>query len=114
MTSAAEHCSLALGRSHYERRMDYPQHTSVTIGKMGIVYSYCKAKKIKSQSPGMYCKKGKLKLCQIESPPDELLSYTLGDTSESKHFLNNIRRYNSSFQMTSFGAASIVEQSGFP
>ncbi|XP_075437913.1 LOW QUALITY PROTEIN: uncharacterized protein LOC142476424 [Ascaphus truei] len=36
-----------------------------------------------------------------------------GTTSESKHFLQNIRKYNSCFQMTSFGATSIVEQIGF-
>ncbi|XP_075465454.1 uncharacterized protein LOC142499645 [Ascaphus truei] len=39
--------------------------------------------------------------------------HTSGTTSESKHFLQNIRKYNSCFQMTSFGATSIGEQIGF-
>jgi hypothetical protein len=51
--------------------------------------------------------------CQLEVPPQEHLAYTSGDTSESKHFLGNIRKYNSCFQITSFGA-TLVEQPGFP
>ncbi|XP_075469185.1 uncharacterized protein LOC142502199 [Ascaphus truei] len=56
---------------------------------------------------------GKVQLPPLHSPPDPLLSYMSGTTSESKHFLQNIRKYNSCFQMTSFGATSIVEQIGF-
>ncbi|XP_066978817.1 uncharacterized protein [Macrobrachium rosenbergii] len=81
---------------------------------MEMVCSYCHAKKFKSESPGICCKNGKAKLCQLEPPPQELLTYTSDDTSESKHFLSNIRKYNSCFQITSFGATSVVEQLGFP
>jgi hypothetical protein len=99
---------------HYDPHKDYSQHASVTIGKMDMVCSYCQAKRFKSVSPGICCKNGKVKLCQLEPPPQELLAYTSGDTSESKHFLGNIRKYNSCFQMTSFGATFAVQQPGFP
>jgi hypothetical protein len=36
-----------------------------------------------------------------------------GKTPESKHFLDNIRKYNSCFQMTSFGTSKEVVDSGF-
>jgi hypothetical protein len=34
--------------------------------------------------------------------------------SESKNFLGDIRKHNSCFQMTSFGATFVVEQPRFP
>jgi hypothetical protein len=80
---------------------------------MEMVCSHCQAKKFKSESPGICCKHGKVKLCQLQPPPQELLTYTSGDMAESKHFLSNIRKYNTCFQMTSFGATSVVEQPGF-
>lgn len=113
MTRAAENFGLLFEGFNYDRQKVYSQHASVTIGKMDIICHFCQAKKFKSESPGMCCKNGKVKLSQLESPPDELLSYTSGDTLESKHFLNNIRRYNSCFQMTSFGATSIIKHPGF-
>jgi hypothetical protein len=36
-----------------------------------------------------------------------------GTSEESKHFLHNIRKYNSCFNMTSFGATSTVAEPGF-
>lgn len=47
----------------------------------------------------------------LTQPPDALLSYMSGTTSESKHFLQNLRRYNSCFPMTSFGATATVQES---
>lgn len=37
-----------------------------------------------------------------------------GETQESKHFLTNIRKYNTSFQMTSFGATNIIRDNCMP
>uniref|UniRef100_A0A182NCC1 ATP-dependent DNA helicase n=1 Tax=Anopheles dirus TaxID=7168 RepID=A0A182NCC1_9DIPT len=37
-----------------------------------------------------------------------MLRLTLGTTAQSSEFLKNIRKYNSCFQMTSFGASSII------
>lgn len=82
---------------------------------MDKLCSFCLALKLKSDSSGMCCKNRKIKLPHIELPPDDLLSYTSGDTPESKHFLKNIRIYNACFQMTSrpsFGASTIIQQTG--
>ena len=73
----------------------------------------CQAKKFKSEPPGLCCNNGKLKLNQLDPLPQELLKYTTGDTPQSRHFLSNIRKYNSCFQMTSFGATSVINQPGF-
>lgn len=78
-----------------------------------MICNYCHAKKFKSESPGIFCRNGKVKLCQLELPPHELLTYMSGDTSESKHFISNIRKYNSTFQMISFSVASIVQHPRF-
>jgi hypothetical protein len=99
---------------HYDPYKDYSQHPIITIGNIEMVCGHCQAKKFKSESPGICCKNGKVKFCQLEPPQQELLTYTLRDTSESKHFLSNIRKYNSCFQMASFGVTSVVEQPGFP
>ena len=48
---------------------------------------------------------GKVKLPQLAAPPEPSKTLLTGTTSESKRFfLSKIRKYNSCFQMTSFGA----------
>ncbi|CAE1318451.1 unnamed protein product [Acanthosepion pharaonis] len=47
----------------------------------------------------------------VRRPPRDLL---LGATSESRHFLEAIRKYNCCFQMTSFGAKAISEWGWMP
>ncbi|XP_075449145.1 uncharacterized protein LOC142490614 [Ascaphus truei] len=97
----------------YNPHILYQQHPKVNIGHMDTICRYCQAKKFQHESAGMCCSNGKVQLPPLHSPPNPLLSYMSGTTSESKHFLQNIRKYNSCFQMTSFGATSIVEQIGF-
>ena len=53
---------------------------------------------------GMCCASGKVKLPLLAAPPEPLKTLVTGTTSESKRFLSQIRKYNSCFQMTSFGA----------
>ncbi|KAJ4447434.1 hypothetical protein ANN_09441 [Periplaneta americana] len=60
----------------------------------------------------MCCSNGKVRL-PLVFPSNEFLPYMCGTTAESKLFLQNIKRYNSGFQITSFGATSIVEETGF-
>ena len=55
----------------------------------------------------MCCSNGKVRLPDIESPPQPLQALVSGHHPESKHFLHNIRKYNSCFQMTSFGANQV-------
>ncbi|UYV69075.1 hypothetical protein LAZ67_6002284 [Cordylochernes scorpioides] len=57
---------------------------------------------------------GKVKLPDLRSPPEPLLTLVSGETSQSKHFLKNIRKYNSCFQMTSFGATNIASANYMP
>jgi hypothetical protein len=88
----AQNFSLALEEFHYDPYKDYSEHPTVTIGNMEMVCGHCQAKKFKSKSPGICCKNGKVKLCQLEPPPQEPLTYTSGDVSEAKHLLSNIRK----------------------
>jgi len=52
-------------------------------------------------------------LPDLQPPPDPLHSLISGAHPQSKHFLNYIRKYNSCFQMTSFGATREVREEGF-
>ncbi|UYV66868.1 hypothetical protein LAZ67_4003184 [Cordylochernes scorpioides] len=106
--------NLLLEGFNYDSCKNYEQHPSITIGQMSIVCNYCKAKKFKDEPPGFCCKNGKVYLSPPQLPPDELFSLMSGNSSESNHFLRNIRKYNSCFQMTSFGATSFSEESVFP
>jgi hypothetical protein len=85
---------------------DYGSHPKVTRSKIDKVCEFCRAKKFRTEPPG------KVKLDTLNLPPEPLLSYMSGRTSESKPFLQNIRRYNSCFQMISFGTRATVEQDG--
>jgi hypothetical protein len=76
---------------------------------MTVVCPYCDALKWRGEAPGMCCSSGKVSLPELRPPPEPLESLMLGVTSESKHFLDNIRKYNSCFQMTSFGMSQQVD-----
>ncbi|UYV75380.1 hypothetical protein LAZ67_13000048 [Cordylochernes scorpioides] len=106
--------NLLLEGFNYDSCKNYEQHPSITIGQMSIVCNYCKAKKFKDEPPGFCCKNGKVYLSPPQLPPDELFSLMSCNSSESNHFLRNIRKYNSCFQMSSFGATSFSEESVFP
>ncbi|GBP41987.1 hypothetical protein EVAR_33791_1 [Eumeta japonica] len=66
------------------------------------------ALKFKNETPGMCCASGNVKLPELHPPPEALLTLLSGVTRESKHFLENIRKYNSCFQIISFGVTNIV------
>jgi hypothetical protein len=77
---------------------------------MTEVCPYCKALKYPGETKGMCCAAGKIKLPQLEELPEPLKTLLAGSTAESKHFLSNIRKCNSCFQMTSFGAEIVTTQ----
>ena len=108
------HADLNLCAFRYDANYDYSLHPSVVIGKMDKLCVYCSALKFKNETPGMCCAGGKVKLPELHSPPEPLSTLVSGGTSQSKHFLANIRKYNSCFQMTSFGATNIVRESYMP
>ena len=62
----------------------------------------------------MCCAGGKVILPDIEEPPQTINSLLTCDRTYSTHFLNNIRKYNTLFQMTSFGAKEIHEGNFMP
>ena len=71
---------------------------------MSKICPYCKALKFNGETMGMCCASGKVKLPLMAAPLEPLKTFLTGTTSESKRFLSKIRKYNSCFQMTSFGA----------
>ena len=74
----------------------------------------CSAAKFPREPPRICCSGGKVRLPEIEEPPEPLKSLLTGTSAESKHFFRNIRQYNSCFQMTSFGAEEVRLPGYFP
>uniref|UniRef100_W5LX14 ATP-dependent DNA helicase n=1 Tax=Lepisosteus oculatus TaxID=7918 RepID=W5LX14_LEPOC len=74
--------------------------------------NHCSVKTWKDEPPGLCCNNGNVSLLSIDQPPEPLLSLMEGDTEKSRHFLSNIRKYNSCFQMTSFGASKELNEPG--
>ncbi|GFT80459.1 uncharacterized protein NPIL_506111 [Nephila pilipes] len=92
----------------YNPGEDYSLSRHVLIGTMMVVCPYCKALKFREEIKGMCCAAGKIKLPQLRKPPEPLKIVFAGYIAESKHFLSNIKKYNSCFQMTSFGTEVIT------
>ncbi|GBM79767.1 hypothetical protein AVEN_229694-1 [Araneus ventricosus] len=61
----------------------------------------------------MCCSNGRVKLPSLDQPPEPLYSLISGVTLESTHFLQNIRKYNACFKMSSFGTTAVVREEGF-
>jgi hypothetical protein len=52
---------------------------------------------------GTCCLSGKISLPQLDPPPIELRNLLFGQDTDSKHFRQNIRKYNNALAMTSLG-----------
>lgn len=98
----------------YDAEVDYSADKFVKIGDMSVVCPYCKALKYNGESSGMCCADGKVKLPRLIPPPDPLKTLLSGQGSDSINYLTNIQKYNSCFQMTSFGATNIVKDNFMP
>lgn len=96
----------------YDPTIDYATDISVGFGTMSTVCQYCNALRFQHEPPGLCCASGKVKLPQLTLPPEPLASLLSGQEPRSKYFLQNIQKYNSAFQMTSFGA-NVIEERGF-
>ncbi|UYV82111.1 hypothetical protein LAZ67_21000889 [Cordylochernes scorpioides] len=92
----------------YNTHIDYKADSSVDIGQMSRVCQFCSALRFRDEPFGLCCKQGRVSLPAIESPPEPIFSLLSGLHPLSKSFLLHIRRYNSIFQMTSFGARQVV------
>ncbi|XP_044019517.1 uncharacterized protein LOC122859899 [Aphidius gifuensis] len=81
---------------------------------MDVECKHCHALRFKDESDSMCCANGKIKLPCLSEPEEPLFTYLSGLTNHSKHFLDNIRKYNSCFNMTSFGANRKKESENMP
>ena len=94
----------------YSQIDDYSSIRHVVTGLMCHVYSYFQALEFSNERKGLCCAGGKIKLPLLEAPSEPLKTLLAGFTAESKHFLSNIRKFNSCFQITSFGAEIVTTQ----
>lgn len=74
---------------------------------------FCSALKWKDETAGMCCSNGKVSLPLLDEPEKPLKTLFLYEAEESWYFLNRIRKYNSCFQMTSFGIDREIIMPGF-
>ena len=87
-------------------------HNITDIGSMSWQCSNCGALKFDKETDGLCCSKGKVQLDQFPQLHPFLQHLYEGIDSNGKYFLGNIRKYNSVFQMTSFGCNE-VSMAGF-
>lgn len=75
---------------------------------------FCSVKKWSDETRGFRCAGAKVVLHTFENPPDLIKSLIVDAHLEYKYFLNDSRRYNILFQMTSSGAKEIQEGNFMP
>jgi len=74
----------------------------------------CGAAKWDKEPPALCCSSGKVRLPRLADPPPLLKQLMNDETIEARHFRRHIRKYNASFQMTSFGANTVTEAGFMP
>ncbi|UYV63474.1 hypothetical protein LAZ67_2004170 [Cordylochernes scorpioides] len=99
---------------NYSVAVEYFKHPLISLGMMDTTCRFCGALRWKDESSGMCCSNGKVRLPLIDLPPKPLRSLLSGENSDSVHLLSNIRKYNSCFQMTSFGTENQTHSVTFP
>ncbi|XP_063920741.1 uncharacterized protein LOC135135573 [Zophobas morio] len=97
----------------YDLELAYETDKSVALGAMNHKCIHCLAYKSKEEAPGICCAGGKVQLPTFEPLPEPLHSLIMGLHPEQLH-MDGIRKYNSCFQMTSFGAKKIMEDGFMP
>ncbi|GBN94868.1 hypothetical protein AVEN_191472-1 [Araneus ventricosus] len=88
---------------NYDPLIDCANQRFVMIGKMDK-----KSVQWEKETAGMCCSGGKVSLPLLGEPEEPLKSLLLCDLEESRRYLNRIRRYNTCFQMMSFGVGREV------
>ncbi|XP_074115113.1 uncharacterized protein LOC141537831 [Cotesia typhae] len=94
----------------YAPDINYSAHSKIAIGGMDKVCQYCQALKFRTEAAGMCCASGKVVLSPLPAPPEPLLSLLTDNSDDSKLFLRKICKFNSCFQMRSFGANKICDR----
>ena len=99
---------------NYSNTIEYHSDARLSIGTMSNVCRFCKANRFKNEANGICCNNGKVIIELLKEPPYPLYDLLLGRSEDSMLFYNNIRNYNSAFQMTSFGASKIIRENFMP
>ncbi|XP_043461172.1 uncharacterized protein LOC122497870 [Leptopilina heterotoma] len=94
----------------YDSLINYSE--AANIGEMNKICNYCQSLKWADEAKGLCCSSGKIVITSLPEPPEPLRSLLNGDLPHSLMFLQQLRAFNSAFQMTSFGASEVYE-SGF-
>ena len=85
------------------RALSYQPHNfynTTSIGTMSLLCSNCGAFEFEKETDSLCCSKGNVKLDEFPQVQAFLLHLYEGIDSNGKHFLANIHKYNSVFQMT--------------
>lgn len=86
--------------------------SQTNVGAMNVICPHCSAAKFGSERPGFCCNNGNVQLQPFPPWPQFLKDITEIRSPLSRHFIQNIRAYNSAFQMTSF-VSQERQQSGW-
>ena len=94
----------------YDPKLKYNRLTY--IGSMNLICPRCNAKKWKMESDTMCCPKDQTweRYPHLNELNEPLKSYYDETSRDSNHFLNNSRKYNNVFSMTSYQAANISRE----
>ena len=87
-------------------------YNTTDVGSLSINCCNCGALKFAKETESFCCSKGDVRLDEFPQLQPFLKHLYEGIDSNGKHFLTNIRKYNSVFQMTSFGCNE-VSMAGF-
>ncbi|CAE1157731.1 unnamed protein product [Acanthosepion pharaonis] len=98
----------------YDPGINLITRDDINIGSMTCVCQFCNACKWAGEPAGLCCSSGKVRLPPLHEPPTPLRGLIAGSHPDSNHFLKTIKQYNNNFQMTSFGAQVVREESWMP
>ena len=93
------------------RGLNYQPHSffnTTDVGTLSVECTHCGALKFPQETKSLCCLKGNVQLEAFPQPQSFLRHLYEGTNTAGKHFLTSIRKYNSAFQMTSFGCNEIT------
>ena len=93
------------------RGPNYQPHNffnTTDVGTLSVECTHCGALKFPQETESLCCLKGNVQLEAFPQPQSFLRHLCEGTNTAGKHFLASIRKYNSAFQMTSFGCNEIT------
>ena len=93
------------------RGLNYQPHNffnTTDVGTLSVECTHCGALKFPQETESLCCLKGNAQLEAFPQPQSFLRHLYEGTNTAGKHFLASIRKYNSAFQMTSFGCNEIT------